>query len=585
MKKLLVYLKEYRIQSVVAPLFKLLEVVFDLAVPFIIKHIINQGISSSDSSVLIRDFGILILLAVLGLACSVTAQYFAANASVGFASNLREALFGHIQKLSYKEYDEIGSSTLITRLTSDINQIQTGLNLALRLLLRSPFIVAGSIVMAFTIDTKCGLIFLAVLPVLSVIVFGIMLVCIPLYKKVQSALDTVLQKARDNLTGVRVIRAFRKEQDEIREFDEANQSLTGLSLRVGRISSLMNPLTYVFINIAAVLLIRQGAVQVSLGNLLQGDVVALYNYMAQILVELIKFANLMITIDKSLACASRVSSVLEMTPSVKYPDKPFQPFLRPSSEAVCFEDVSFAYREDTDSVLSGIDFTVQRGMTVGIIGATGSGKSTVADLICRHYEPTDGMVYLYGYNVCMYTPEQINHMIGIVPQKAVLFAGTVRENMKVGNEDADDEMIWKALELAEAKEFIDAKEGKLDFMIEQGGRNLSGGQRQRLAIARALVKEPGILILDDSSSALDYATDARLRKNLRSLDFSPTVFIISQRISSIRDADVILVLDDGKLAGTGSHRKLLASCPVYRQIYKSQTASEAKTKKTAEVSL
>ncbi len=577
MKRLAVYLKGYETQSVLAPLFKLIEVVFDLIVPLVIARIINEGIANADTGFIFRQFCFLLGLAAIGLACSLCAQYFSAKASVGFASRVRQALFDHIQTLSYSELDAVGTNTLITRLTSDINQIQTGLNLTLRLLLRSPFIVFGAMAMAFTINVRCALIFLAAIPVLGAVVFGIMFVTIPLFKKVQASLDKVLGKTRDNLTGVRVIRAFRREDDEVRAFDEANRAYTGTSLKVGRISALMNPLTYALINIATVLLIRQGALEVHLGNIAQGDVVALYNYMAQIIVELIKLANLIITIDKSLACASRVSAILDIEPGLSYPETTAK---IPAEEKglVEFDHVSFRYSGSPDDAIADVSFRAEPGSVIGIIGGIGSGKSTVVNLIPRFYDASEGNVFVGGRNVRDYEKGGLSGIIGVVPQKAVLFAGTVRDNMKIGNEDADDEEIWEALEIAQAKEIVENKENHLDFRIEQNGRNLSGGQRQRLTIARALVRHPEILILDDSASALDFATDARLRKALRTLHGKVTVFIVSQRTSSIRHADQILVMDDGKLADTGTHEELMRSSEIYQEIYYSQFPEERPAK-------
>ena len=572
MKKLLVYLKEYRKECIIAPLFKLLEVVFELIVPLIVASIINTGIANKDMDFVFSRFLILILLAFIGLSCTLVAQFFSAKASVGFATRLRQVLFDHIGSLSYTELDTLGTNTLITRITSDINQIQTGVNLALRLALRSPFVVFGAMVMAFTVNVRCALIFLAAIPILLVVVFGIMLVSIPMFTKVQNVLDQVLGKTRDNLTGVRVIRAFRKEESEVEQFDRKNTGLRILNERVGRLTALMNPLTYAIVNIATILLIRQGALQVNLGNLAQGDVVALYNYMAQIIVELIKMANLIITINKSLACAGRVSSVLDKKCSLAYPETSAP---EPDTDvSVSFDNVSFSYAGASDPSLSDVSFEVKKGMTAGIIGSTGSGKSTVINLIPRFYDATEGNVSVNGVNVKDYTEEDLMDKIAVVPQKAVLFAGSVRDNMKLGNENATDEEIWKALEAAQAKDVVEEKQGMLDFEIEQNGRNLSGGQKQRLTIARALVKNPQILILDDSASALDFATDARLRFAIRNLAGDMTVFIVSQRISSIRTADTILVLDDGSLAAQGTHDELMETCPVYQEIYYSQYPDE-----------
>lgn len=581
MKKLYIYLKEYKKESIIAPLFKLLEVVFDLIVPLIVADLINTGIVNGDKGVLFSRFALLIGLALVGLACSFTAQYFASKASVGFAANVRQAVFDHVQNLSWTELDTIGTNTLITRLTSDVNQMQNGLNLALRLLLRSPFIVFGAMFMAFTINVRCALIFLAAIPVLSVVVFGIMLISIPLYKKVQNALDQVLGKTRDNLQGVRVIRAFRREADEVEAFDEASGALTAVNELVGRISALLNPLTYVLINIATILLIREAAFQVNTGNIAQGDVVALYNYMAQIIVELIKLASLIITIDKSLACAGRVQAVLDEKPSILYPAERTE--ISDSEEAVSFEHVSFTYKGASEPAVSDITFSADKGQTIGIIGATGAGKSTVANMIGRYYEATEGTIRLSGTDIRSWPRADLTALVGMVPQKAVLFAGSVRDNMKIANEAATDEEIWQALETAQARDVVEGKDGKLDFMIEQGGRNLSGGQRQRLTIARAIVHHPQILILDDSASALDFATDARLRTAIRRDLSGLTVFIISQRISSIRYADRILVMSDGTLAGSGTHEELMASCEEYREIYESQYPSKKKAAAAMEV--
>ncbi len=573
MNKLTSHLRNYTKESILAPLFKMLEAFLDLLVPLVVAGIINNGIANNDTSLIIRQVMILVLLALISLVCSITAQYFAAKASVGFASSLRQALFDHILSFSYTELDTQGSSTLINRLTTDINQVQNGLNLALRLLLRSPFIVFGAMIMAFTIDVKCALIFLAAIPVLLAVVFGIMLVSIPLFAKVQSAADSLLSTVRENLTGVRVIRAFRKEEDEVEEFGRRNNSLTDMNLFVGRISALMNPLTYTIINIATIILIREGALQVQLGILKQGDVVALYNYMAQIIVELIKLASLIITINRSLACAGRIKDVLETEPSMKYAS--VSPAASDTENAVVFDHVCFTYAKAGAESLTDISFTAKKGQVTGIIGSTGSGKSSLLNLIPRFYDATSGHVLVNGADVKDWPQQELLSEIGIVPQKAVLFAGTIRDNLKWGRENATDEELMKAAELAQAKEVIEGKEGQLDYELEQNGRNLSGGQRQRLTIARALVRNPSILILDDSASALDFATDAALRKALSTLK-DTTVFIVSQRASSIMHADQILVLDDGTLAGTGTHQELLASCRTYQEIYYSQFPEERK---------
>ena len=573
MNRLWIYLKEYRKESVLAPLFKLLEALMDLLVPVVVAEVINRGIRGQDSGVAVRCFLLLIGLAALGVLFSFVAQWMSARASVGFATRVRQALFDHIQKLGYRELDAIGTDTMITRMTSDVNQIQNGLNLALRLLLRSPFIVFGAMIMAFTIDTRSALVFAAVIPLLSAAVFGIMLLSIPLFAKVQAALDRLLGMTRENLTGVRVIRAFRKERQEIEEFDRRNALLTKLNEKVGRLSALMNPVTFLLINAAAVILIRTGALQVSGGVLRQGDVVALYNYMALIVVELVKLANLIININKALACGRRVQAVLETEPSMRYPDSlPEQ--RAESGTAVRFDHVSFAYASSGDEALTDIDFTVLRGQTVGIIGGTGSGKTTVAHLISRFYDVTAGRVEVDGLDVRQYPEGALTEKIGVVPQKAVLFRGSIRDNLKWGNGDASDADLWEALETARGAEVVRERDGGLDAPVEQGGRNLSGGQRQRLTIARALVKKPEILILDDSASALDLATDLALRRAIACLPWAVTVFIISQRTSSVRSADRILVLDDGRMAGFGTHDELMAGCGVYREIYYSQFPEE-----------
>ena len=573
MRKLLPFLSEYKRESVLAPLFKLLESGMDLLVPLVVAAIINEGIAGKHSGLILRYFLLLIALALLGMGFSFTAQWMAAKASVGFSTRLRQALFDHIQKLSYRELDTLGTDTLITRMTSDINQIQNGLNLALRLLLRSPFIVFGAMIMAFTIDTPSALIFAGVIPLLSLLVFGIMLVSIPLYAKVQAALDRLLGMTRENLTGVRVIRAFRKEGQEIDEFDRRNDLLTRINEKVGRLSAFMNPGTYLLINIAAILLIRQGGLRVDAGALRQGDVVALYNYMAQIVVELIKLASLIITINKSLACGRRVQAMLDTEPSMTYPAALPDP-LPESGLAVRFDRVSFAYAASADPALTEISFAVPRGQTVGIIGGTGSGKTTLVQLICRFYDVTAGAAEVDGLDVRKYPEGALNRKIGIVPQKAQLFEGTLRENLRWGRPAATEDEIRAALETAQAAEIVRSREGGLDAPVAQGGRNFSGGQRQRLTIARALVRQPEILILDDSASALDFATDLALRRSIAALPGEMTVFIVSQRASSVRHADQILVLDDGRLAGTGTHETLMKSCPVYQEIYYSQFPDE-----------
>ena len=572
MKRLSVYLKRYTAQSILAPLFKLLEVVFDLMVPLVVARMINQGVGGNDRSVLVQCFFILIGMALLGLACSITAQYFAARASTGFAADLRQAVFDHIQTLSFTELDTLGADTMITRLTSDINQVQTGVNMGLRLLLRSPFVVFGALIMAFTINVKCAVVFAAAIPVLLVVVFAIMLVSIPMFRKSQSALDRVTCLTRENLTGVRVIRAFCREEQSVKEFEESNQALTRLNEFVGRISALLNPLTYVLINIAAVFLIDRAAIQVNIGNIAQGDVVALNNYMLQIIVELIKLASLIITLTKSLACAGRVSNVLGQSSSMEYPAESASG--GSGEDAVCFDHVTFTYRNAGAPSLADVSFRAKRGQTIGIIGGTGSGKSTLVSLIPRFYDPQEGTVSLGGVNVRQETREELCRRVGVVQQRAVLFQGSIRDNLHWGNEEADDAALWQALEAAQAKEIVEAKPGQLDFQLEQGGRNLSGGQKQRLSIARALVKKPEVLILDDSSSALDFATDAALRHSIRNLGYPVTTFLVSQRIACIRQADQILVLDNGRVAGCGTHEALLEDCTLYQEIFDSQFPGE-----------
>ena len=578
MKKLLVYLKDYKKESVLGPLFKLLEATFELIVPLVMAAIIDTGVATGDKSYIMKMCMELVLLAVIGLTCSVTAQYFAAKAAVGFATKLRHALFAHIESLSFTEMDTVGTATLITRMTSDVNQVQNGVNLVLRLFLRSPFIVFGAMVMAFTIDVKAAMVFVVTIPLLSIIVFGIMLISIPLYKKVQSALDKVLGITRENLTGSRVIRAFNKEEDETVHFNENNDLLTRAQIYVGKISALMNPLTYVIINGAIVVLVWTGAVRVDNGYITQGEVVALINYMSQILVELVKLANLIININKSIACGNRIQSIFEMQPSItdgsgQKVDKVQMDTADRSEEAeyaVEFSHVGLTYAGAGDESLTDIDFKVKKGETIGIIGGTGSGKSSVVNLIPRFYDVTSGFIKVDGKDVKDYPLEELRGKIGTVLQKAVLFHGTIRENLKWGNPDATEEDLNRAITVAQAKEFVDNKEGGLDFEIEQGGKNLSGGQRQRLTIARAVVKKPEILILDDSASALDFATDAALRKAIREMEGETTVFIVSQRAASIQHADRIVVLDDGKIVGLGTSEELLESCEVYQEIYNSQ---------------
>lgn len=568
MKKLLVYLKDYIRESILGPLFKLLEALFELFVPLVIAAIIDTGIENGDTGYIIKMCMVLVLLGFVGLAFSITAQYFAAKASVGFVSKIRHVLFGHIQSLSYSELDQIGTSTLITRMTSDMNQVQNGMNLALRLLLRSPFVVFGAMIMAFTIDVPSAMIFVYVTIVLLIVVFGIMLGSIPLYKKVQQKLDAVMTVTRENLTGVRVIRAFCKEDEETDDFINKNNELTASQKFVGKISALMNPVTYVIINLAIIWLIHTGAVRVEAGILTQGAVVALYNYMSQILVELIKLANLIINITKSIACGNRIQAVLDIKTDLESGSSSC------NEGSVEFDHVNLRYKNAGADSLSDITFTAAKGETIGIIGGTGSGKSSLVNLIPRFYDAASGEVKVGGVNVKDMDVEQLREKIGVVPQKAVLFHGTIRENMQWGVTNASDDEIMEAIEAAQGLDVIKAK-GGLDCEIEQGGKNLSGGQRQRLTIARALVKKPEILILDDSASALDFATDAALRKSLRELDYHPTVFIVSQRTSSIQHADRIIVLDDGAAVGIGTHDELMKSCSVYQEIYNSQFKKEA----------
>ena len=567
MRKLLRFLKDYKKESILSPLFKLLEASFELFVPLVMAAIIDTGIGNKDGGFILKMCGILILLALVGLTCSITAQYFAAKAAVGFATKVRHALFDHIQKLSYTEMDTAGTDTMITRMTSDINQAQSGVNMVLRLFLRSPFIVFGAMIMAFTIDVKAALIFVVTIPVLSVVVFGIMIITIPLFRRVQASLDKVLGVTRENLTGSRVIRAFNKEQEEIADFDESNERLTDVQLFVGKISALMNPLTYIIINAALVILIWTGAIQVNIGKISQGEVVALVNYMSQILVELVKLANLIITVTKAIACGNRVQSIFEMETSMVDGNGSKK---EDTGYTVEFRNVSMRYKGAGADTLTGIDFKAKPGDTIGIIGGTGSGKSSVVNLIPRFYDVTEGQVMVDGMDVREYKITDLRDKIGIVPQKAVLFAGTVRSNLAWGKEDATEEEMQQALAVAQAAEVVDKKDGKLDAEVEQGGKNFSGGQKQRLTIARALVKQPGILIMDDSSSALDYATDAKLRQAIHNMPNRPTVFIVSQRAASIMYADKIIVLDDGTVAGIGTHEELLKDCSVYQEIYYSQ---------------
>lgn len=627
MKNLMKYIKGYEVQSILAPLFKLFEALMDLLVPIVIARIIDNGIATGDNAYIWKYFWFLILLAALGLAFSITAQWFAANASVGFATALRKDLFTHIQSFSYATLDKAGTDTLITRMTSDVNLVQNGVNMALRLLLRSPFIVVGAMIMSFTIDVKCALVFAVAIPLLSLVVAAIMFSTIPLFKKVQAALDDVLGITRENLKGVRVIRAFCKEEYEIAEFDEKNIALTRLNEFVGRISALMNPLTFLMVNVATIVLIKQGALQVNVGELKQGDVVAMYNYMAQMIVELIKFASLVVIINKGLAGARRVSDVFDIDPGMENKNDEDTAFSSGKNESVKkkvsndaqtgkkrlladkqrmreerkreekrkgkaskkeatsdsnpnnlsvvkFDNVSFGYNASGDEAISDISFDILKGQTVGVIGATGSGKSTLVNLIPRLYDTTKGQVLVDGVNVRDYSKKDLLSKFGIVPQKAVLFEGTIRDNLLWGNENASDDEIMEAIELAQATEVIKNKGKGLEAVVEQNGRNFSGGQKQRLTIARALVRKPEILILDDSASALDFATDAKLRAAIAGLDKDMTVFIVSQRTSSIRNADVIIVMDDGEMVGCGSHDELMKSCEVYQEIYYSQFPRE-----------
>ena len=592
MKRLEKFLRPYRRESILAPLFKLLEVVFDLMVPVVVAQIIDVGVAKNDRGYIVEMFFVLLLMAAVGLLCSFTAQFFAAKASVGFATSVRQAMFDHIQRLSFTELDTLGTDTLITRLTDDVNQVQNGINMGLRLLLRSPFVVIGAMVMAFTINVRCALIFVVTVPILFVVVFSIMLISIPLFKKVQAGLDCVTGLTRENLTGVRVIRAFCREEQSVEEFEEGNRELTRLNEFVGRISALLNPLTYVLINVATVLLIARAGVQVNIGNLQQGQVVALYNYMAQIIVELIKLASLIITLNKSMACADRVAGILDVKSSMEYKvaaeqmkneqinadqrkyETDGENDQADSDLAVEFNHVTFTYEGAGASSLSDITFRAKKGQTIGIIGGTGSGKSTLVSLIPRFYDPQEGTVKVNGINAKGYPQGELCSEIGVVQQRSILFKGSIRDNLKWGNDQASDEDLWKAITIAQAKDVVEAKPGKLDFEVEQNGRNLSGGQKQRLTIARALVSKPEILILDDSLSALDFATDATLRKAIGELEGNVTTFLVSQRISGIRQADKILVMEDGELAGQGTHEELMETCETYQEIYYSQFPEE-----------
>lgn len=580
MKSLLKYIKDYKKESILAPLFKMLEASFELMVPLVMASIIDRGIANHDTNQIIKMGLVLVLLAAVGLVSAVTAQYFSAKAAVGFATKLRAALFAHIQSLSYTELDTIGTSTLITRMTSDVNQLQNGVNLTLRLLLRSPFIVFGAMIMAFTVDVKAALIFVVAIPLLSIVVFGIMIASIPLYKKVQAALDKILGRTRENLAGARVIRAFCNEESEIEDFERENDLLLNTQVFVGKISAAMNPVTYIIINIALVVLLWTGAVRVDNGIITQGAVVALVNYMSQILVELVKLANLIIQLTKALACAKRVEGIFAINSSMEDGKLNVNAFSSENdicvingtdgSPAIAYDHVSLTYSGGGDESLTDINFTVKRGETVGIIGGTGSGKTSVVNLIPRFYDATKGTVRINGKDIRDYQVETLRDMIGVVPQKAVLFKGTIRENLLWGNENASDGDIEDALRISQAKEFVDTKDGRLDFMIAQGGKNLSGGQKQRLTIARAIVRKPQILILDDSASALDFATDAKLRAAIKGMENDMTVIIVSQRAASIQYADQIVVMDDGAVAGIGTHEELLAGNEIYQEIYYSQ---------------
>ena len=573
MKKLLRYLKGYRRECVMAPLFKMLEALFELFVPLVMARIIDVGIAAGNRPLIGRCAALLIILGIIGLVCSLTAQYFSAKAAVGFAARVRHALYAHLQTFSYAELDRLGSSGAITRLTSDVNQVQSGLNLVLRLFMRSPFVVFGAMIMAFTVDVRGALVFVVVIPLLSAVVFGIMLLTMPLYKRVQQRLDTVLRRTRENLAGVRVIRAFGREEAETAEFKDSTDALLRAQIGAGRLSALMNPLTYVLVNGGIVALLWCGAVRIQSGALTCGAVIALVNYMTQILVELVKLANLIITVTKAWACGDRIQSMLETAPSLPLSPDPVVPQAGQMG-TVRFDRVSFTYAEAAGEALYPLSFSAAPGETIGVIGGTGSGKTTLISLIPRFYDATDGVVSVHGVDVRDQDPDTLRRSIGIVPQKAVLFKGTVRSNLLWGNPDADDVQLWKALELAQAKEFVEQKPGGLDAEVTQGGKNFSGGQRQRLTIARALVRRPSILILDDSASALDYLTDAALREAIRSMEPRPTTFIVSQRTASLRHADRILVLDDGALIGCGTHEELLDTCPVYQEIYYSQYPKE-----------
>ena len=571
MSKLLKYLKKYKIESILAPFFKLIEVAFELTVPLIVSTIIDVGIENGDKVYIIKRCLLLGLLGILGLCSTLVAQYFSAKASVGFASDIRHALFKHIGKLSYSQLDSLGAPTLITRLTGDINQVQTGTNLTLRLVLRSPFVVFGAVIMAFTVDVKSSLVFVVAVPALAAVVFAIMLVCIPMYRKVQQKLDGLLSKTRENLLGTRVVRAFCKEEEEIADFDAKNSALTEMQTTVGRISAFMNPATFVLINLAIIALIYVGAIRVDSGSISRGAVVALYNYMSQILVELIKLANLIISVTKAIACGNRIQSVLDIEPGT-VPGHVIDGNEN-SEYSVEFDKACLSYNGSEES-LHNIDLKIPRGSSIGVIGSTGSGKTSLVNLIPRFYDVTGGCVLVDGVDVRDYDTKALRSKIGVVSQKKALFAGTVRDNIRFGKQDATDEEIWQALETAQAKQMIEDKSGQLDFVLEQEGKNLSGGQRQRMTIARALVRKPEVLILDDAASALDYATGAALNKALRNTDFAPTVITVSQRVAAIRNTDTIVVLDEGEIVGMGTNDELLRSCEVYKEIFDSQLEKE-----------
>ena len=579
MKKLLVYLRDYKKEVVFAPLFKLLEASFELIVPLVVAAIIDYGIANSDKGYIFKMCGVLVLLAIVGFVSAVTAQYFSAKAAVGFSTEVRHHLFEHIQTLSFNEMDSIGTSTLITRLTSDINQTQSGVNMVLRLFLRSPFIVFGAMIMAFTVNVKGALVFVVTIPLLSIVVFGIMALSVPRFKKVQGGLDRILGRTRENLEGARVIRAFNKEDSEVASFNEENQFLTGMQLVVGRISALMNPITFVIINVATLVVIWVGGKETFNGIITQGEVVALVNYMSQILVELVKLANLIVNVNKSIACGNRIQDIFEIKASIPNTDdkKMSDVKVDENTPMVEFSHACMRYAGSSEEALSDINFVVEKGQTIGIIGGTGSGKSTLVNMIPRFYDTSSGQVKIQGVDVKDYPIVELRDKIGMVMQKAFMFHGTIADNLRWGNENATDEELWTAVRIAQAEDVVRGKEGELDHMIEQGGRNLSGGQKQRLTIARAIVKNPDILILDDSASALDFATDAALRKALKNMQGTKTIFIVSQRTSSIRFADKIIVLDDGSIVGTGTHDELLDSCETYREIYESQFKKEELT--------